>query len=475
MATGVGKDGERKPLCKESDTESDGDSGSISAIASLSGDSDSPHQGMTHALGLCVLFSFGVQSVTNTQLLASSQIGYVSDGPWFFMLVQSLPILAGVVLCVLANLYDESFDRGFGIIRTMHFRIVIVGSLTSILAIGIAILESGHAQVLLGFLCAFCASGTQMATFQLVAVLNPKWQAVATTGLVLASIVPIQTLEAVGVDIRSQWTMRQRILVFAPSLAITLVSITLFAAFWPRDWPENLREERPQKPSPKQRRMGDDPAILGSPRSSTVRSRSSIDTGLTAGLRRLVDKEAPRDDSESSETADRKSMLKWPPFPFWLVSLSEFVNGTMYCVQPLVALTPTSGDQANLIIARFWGEILGQLIGAAMVLFGLASANFPSVGMFLVMTLVRVAALFWIVPSLLEGGLLPSHMFYFLITANVLYCIGTAVVVMAARPDDRRKVSQTDMGMHFVGALTGVAAAAVIIAVHPDHRDMHFL
>lgn len=456
MATGV--EGERTPLFIESETESEGD--------------QPESRGVLLALGLCVLFSFGVQSVTNTQLLASSQLGYVSEGPWFFMLVQSVPIVAGAVLCILANLYDKSFDRSFGIIPTMHFRIVVVGALTSLLAVGIAVIESGHAQVLLGFLCAFCAAGAQMAVFQLVAVLNPKWQAAATTGVVLASIVPIQTLELVGVDVHSQWTMRQRILVFAPSLAFTLASIILFAAFWPRDWPENLSPRRAPKPSAK----SEDPAIQKSPqdsdsppspRGSSVRSRSAIDKGLTAGLRRLATPVASLVDT-SDATASQSVALKFAPYPYWLVSLCEFVNGAMYCAQPLLALTPNSGDKANLIIARFWGEMVGQVFGAVLVFSGLASANYPSVGIFVVMTVGRVVSLFWIIPSLLEGGLLFYHMFTFLATANILYCVGTALVVMAAKPEDRKDVSQTDMGLHFVGALVGVAAAAVIIALHHE-------
>jgi hypothetical protein len=451
ILSGLRADDERQPLVPaftDSGTESEGES--------------PQSRGVLLALGLCVFFSFGVQSVTTTQLIASSQLEYVSDGPWFFMLVQSVPIVAGALLCVLATMYDESFDRGFGIIKTMHFRIVIVGALTSILAIGIAINESGYAQVLLGFLCAFCAAGAQMAVFQIVAVLNPKWQAAATTGVVFASIIPIQTIEVLGVDLHSQWTMRQRILFFAPSLAFTLATIVLFAAFWPKDWPENLQGEGPRKHVPRRPINPEDPAItetphrstIDSPRASSVRSRSSIDKGLTAGLRRLVSKD------------NSTSVLKWPPFPYWLVSLAEFVNGVMYCVQPLITMTPNSGDKANLIIARFWGEIVGQVVGAIMVFIGLASDTTACVGIFLVMTVGRVVCLFWVIPSLLDGGLLVYHMFSFLATSSWLYCVGTAVVVMAAKPEDRREVSQVDMGLHFVSALVGVAVAAVIIALH---------
>ena len=54
------------------------------------------------------------------------------------MLVQSASIIAGTILTILATRYDEQFDRVFGILTTMHFRIVIVGLLTSALAICLA-------------------------------------------------------------------------------------------------------------------------------------------------------------------------------------------------------------------------------------------------------------------------------------------------------------------------------------------------
>ena len=67
---------------------------------------------------------------------------YRNESSWchlrFFMLVQSASIIAGTILTILATRYDEQFDRVFGILTTMHFRIVIVGLLTSALAICLA-------------------------------------------------------------------------------------------------------------------------------------------------------------------------------------------------------------------------------------------------------------------------------------------------------------------------------------------------
>ena len=53
---------------------------------------------------------------------------------------------------------------------------------------GLAIFQNGYAQVILGFFCAFCAVAAQLAVFQLVAVLNPKWQAASTGAVVLSGI-----------------------------------------------------------------------------------------------------------------------------------------------------------------------------------------------------------------------------------------------------------------------------------------------
>ena len=47
----------------------------------------------------------------------------------------------------------------------------------------------------------------------------------------------------------------------------------------------------------------------------------------------------------------------WPPFPYTLVSVISFLDGVLGFIYPLVALTPDSGGQAELIIAKFRGAI----------------------------------------------------------------------------------------------------------------------
>lgn len=422
------------------------------------------------ALLICVLFSFSIQSVTNTQSLVSSQLDYVSDGPWFFLLVQSVPIIAGTILSLLSTQYDDAFDNKFGIAKTMYFRIIITGIVTICLAVGIVFLEGGVAQVTLGFFCSFCAVGAQLATFQLVVVLDPRWQAGASTALVLASIVPITTISLVGTDVHSHWTPKQRILVFAPPVAFTLLSIAVLAVFWPKD--AELTE------TDSLHSIEEDPAIT---RDSDTRrpsrrsdTRRSIDQGLTEGLKRLS---TPRGGIHGSDTTpiveeeSKSSAKSWPPFPYWFVSVAGFLNGVMYCMQPLVALTPGSGEKSILIIARFWGEIVGQTLGALLVFIGLATANYGSVAFFVVLTLGRIASLFWLMPMILRGSLPPYHMFWFRATENLLWCTGTAIVVIATPAALRRAVSRTDMFVHFAGALAGVAVAAAFVHLQTRRAD----
>ena len=112
---------------------------------------------VTLALSLCVFFTFSVQSVANTQLLMSSQLDYLAEGPWFFVFVQSVPVIAGTIVCILAGQKDHHYDAAFGVATTMHFRIVIVGIFTIVLAYVIAAVENGAAQVALSFVISFCA------------------------------------------------------------------------------------------------------------------------------------------------------------------------------------------------------------------------------------------------------------------------------------------------------------------------------
>ena len=417
---------------------------------------------VTLALSLCVFFTFSVQSVANTQLLMSSQLDYLAEGPWFFVFVQSVPVIAGTTVCILAGLKDHHYDAAFGVATTMHFRIVVVGAVTMCLAVGIAFVQNGYAQVALGFVCALCAVGAHNAVFQLVAVLRPQWQAAASTSLVLACAVPILSLRAMRVDVNSKWTIRQRVEVFLPCVAFTLVSVVVFAIFWPGEgsWIDEASEERAGE-DPETGAPGPRLTLNGetfNPESRPIRmdtrdsTRSSVSEGITVGLRRLSKSEGP-----ASVT------IKLPPFPFNLVSLAAFVNGAMYCIQPLITLTPNSGEKAQLIIARFWGEIIGQGLGTALVFIGVSQANNFNVVVFVIVTIARVFAFGRILPLLLTGGLPPLQMFTFRATENVLYCCGTAVVVMASRPSDRKLVARTDMAIHFAGALVGVAIAALIV------------
>jgi hypothetical protein len=433
MATKAEREAERRPLINDFDN-----------ATNKGNEADQDHQAVLSALSLCTFFSFAVQSVTNTQLLAASQLEYVTDGPWFFVLVQSVPIIAGTLVSFLANQYDDAFDQGFGIARTMHFRIVIVGLLTSILAVGIAVIQDGYVQVVLGFFCAFCAIAAQVAAFQLVAALDPKWQAASTSAIVLSNLVPILAVDAVGADVSAHWTVPQRVWVFVPSVVLALVATAVFAKYWP----EASRIEGESQPgSPVRPAKDEDPSIaIASPRVA----RSDTATGLTRGLRRL---------SKTVDDPTLEPIFKWAPFPYWLVSVASFINGVTYFVYPLVALTPNSGSKAALIIARFWGEVVGQGCGVALVFLGLASANLPSVAVFLILTAGRLVALIWIVPLLLLGKLPPWPMFAFRATEGVLYCTGTPIVLLAAPLSERKEVLRSDVCMHFVSGLVGVGAA----------------
>jgi hypothetical protein len=419
------------------------------------------------ALSLCVFFNFAVQTVTTTQQLMSSQLQYTADGPWFFMLVQSLPLIAGSVLSLLSSQYDDSFDKSFGILKTMHFRIVVVGVLTMILAIGIALLQNGYAQVFLGLLCTFCAVAAQLAVFQLVAVLNPKWQAASTSAVVLACVIPIQTVKFVGADISSHWSTAQRVWVFAPPIVLAFLSVAIFAKFWPAELPSETPAfgRGPFAPEPSEGKAGEDPAITAdSPRGSvTSAARSTLDRGLTRGLRRLQSRQDETQVSGITASASATPKLKWAPFPFWLVNACSFMNGVMYFVYPLIAFTPNSGGQAELIIARFWGEISGTACGASLVFLGLAAPTHAAVALFVGLALCRVASLFWIMPLLLAGTLPPSTLFWFRTSENLMYTAGTPIVLLAARLADRREVLRSDTYVHFVSGLVGVVVAMAVV------------
>jgi len=437
MATRAEREAERKPLINDLDN------------VSNTGDEADERQGVLSALSLCVFFSFAVESVISTQLLAASQLEYVADGPWFFMLVQSTPIIAGTILSFLANRYDNAFDQKLGIAKTMHFRIVGVGLLTSILAVGIAVIQDGYAQVILGFLCAFCAIAANMAACQLVAVLDPKWQAFSSSAIVLSNFVPILAVDAVGADVSAHWTVHERICVFAPSVALALLSTAIFAKLWPE-----LSHWRPVLAPPAPPEKGGDSAVHGAQSDAT--SPPDTAQGLEKGLSRLGH-------TVSVNASQGETAYKWAPFPYWLVSIASFVNGVTYFVYPLVALTPNSGDKAELIIARFWGEVIGQAGGVTLVILGLAAANFASVALFVTLTVGRCVALIWITPLLLLGRLSPWAMFAFRTSEGVLYCTGTPIVLLAARPVDRREVLRTDMLVAFVSGLVGVAAALAAV------------
>ena len=446
MLTDAGRDGEHTPLVRGRAAEKDAEA-----------DESSPE--VLAALKLCVFTNLAVQSVTNTQILMASQIQYVSGGPWFFMLVQSASIIAGTILTILATRYDEQFDRVFGILTTMHFRIVIVGLLTSVLAICLAIFQNGYAQVILGFFCAFCAVAAQLAVFQLVAVLNPKWQAASTGAVVLSVLVPMLTIECVGADVSAHWTMDQRLLVFAPPVVLTLFSVALFALFWPTDL--HIEDLPGRASTPRQK--GEDPAITADSASSFIsRSPSSTNRGLMRGLNRMLSKETPPE-SSTNPAQQAPGTLVWPPFPYTLVSAISFLDGVLGFIYPLVALTPDSGGQAELIIAKFRGEIAGHTLGVILIFIGVAAANYGSLAFFVVVGLGRVIALIWIVPLILLGRLQPLHMFWFRATENVLFCTGTPIALLASKLSDRRAVLRSDTFVHFSSGCIGVVAALLVV------------
>jgi hypothetical protein len=166
----------------------------------------------------------------------------------------------------------------------------------------------------------------------------------------------------------------------------------------------------------------------------------------------------------SSGTSPAPGTLKWPPFPYWLVSVISFLDGVMGFVYPLIALTPNSEGQAELIIARFLGEIAGHACGIILVFLGIAAANYAYLACFVLIALGRVIALIWITPLLLLGKLQPYQMFCFRATENVLFCTGTPVVLLASKLSDRRAILRSDMFVHFSSGTVGVAVALVVVA-----------
>ena len=83
MSTSAGEAEETTPLVKEADK--DAENGDMNAD-----EADEIGSGFLPALVICILFSFSVQTVTNTQILVSSQLEFVSQGPWFSLEVSTV-------------------------------------------------------------------------------------------------------------------------------------------------------------------------------------------------------------------------------------------------------------------------------------------------------------------------------------------------------------------------------------------------
>jgi hypothetical protein len=353
-------------------------------------------------------------------------------------------------LCGFMASFDTTFDNMFGISNTVYFRIITTSLLKAGCAAALAFLTNDFAQVVLAFVVCFLADAVLFTTVQFMAVLDPTSVAYVVLASYASNAVPIATVAALQLNTAERWGPYSRLGLFSVPMALNILCIALFAAAWPRDTGELRRSSW----------------ITQLPMEMGMLRRLS--QGIAKGIRRLS-----RESDEDMEahlqgdvwSSSMSKLFELAPSPYNYMTVMGMVNGlTGLLVLPLIALAKDSAEQASLITARLWGEVLGQCLATGLLLTELLKARVPDLVVLILLTTIRTALGVYCVHLLLTGGMTFLMMFAFRAMDQFIMGSTPVLAVQAAETKDRRRVARNDLFWRNAFSLLGLAACAPLLA-----------
>lgn len=387
----------------------------------------------------------GIRAAEGCVLIIASQLLYsdgVGEAPgaskWLFYAVTAMPGLAGFFVGLAGAGYDQHFDTHFGIASAVHFRLVGATVLLCVTLLSLALVSHGITQVVLAFVVALLSESVFYAAVQFVAVLDAAFTSWVTFAGTMSYFIPMVTVW-LGLDTHKEWDLLERLLLFAPTVALNAVSVgTLHLA-----WPSAVA----------------DPATRGV---SAAASRSSsagelLTRRLTDSLERLHGSEKP--------PSVLANLGKFAPSPYYWCTVFGMVNSFtgVGLVLPLIGHADGSGAQATLILARFWGEILGQIVSTGAANTGLTNATWPELLLQGALTAVRTAMAVYMIFLLLRGALHWGWMLAFRWIDTYVWSACSVMIGQACSTNQRRDVVRNFFWCCNGAGLAGLACCMALL------------
>jgi len=402
-------------------------------------------KGTRYLLLVFVILVVGVRAAEGCVMIIASQLLY-SDGvaqtpgaaEWLFFAVTAMPNLAGSMVGLAGAGYDQYFDKSFGIASAVHFRLVGASVILCATLLTVALVPHGITQVILAFVVAFLAASVFYAAVQFVAVLDPAATSWMTFAGTLAVLIPMGTVW-IGLDTHKEWDLLERMLLFAPTIALNVASVGALHLAWPRELGE---------------RSGTSTAAAS--RSSSAGELLAL--RLTDGLDRLHGSEKP--------PSVLANLGKFAPAPYYWCTVFGMVNSFtgIGLVMPLIGHVAGSGAQATLILARFWGEIIGQVTSTVAATTGWTNATVPDLVLQGVLTAARLAMTVYMISHLLGGALHWGWMLVFRLIDTYVWSTTTVMIGQACSTNQRRDVVRN--GLWYVNS-AGLAGLVCCMALMP--------
>lgn len=372
-----------------------------------------------------------------SQLLYSDGVaGTPGAAVWLFYAVTAMPNLAGSIVGLAGAGYDQHFDKHFGIASAVHFRLVGATVLLCVTLLTAALVPHGIAQVILAFFVALLSASVFYAAVQFVAVFDAAFTSWVTFAGTMSFFIPMGTVW-LGLDTHKEWDLSERLLLFAPTIAMNAAGVgALHLA-----WPQRARGETPQD---------------AASRSSSAGELLSL--RLSDGLDRLHGSDKP--------PSVLANLGKFAPAPYYWCTVFSMLNSFtgIGLVVPLIGHADGSGAQATLILARFWGEILGQVVSTVAAHTGWTNATVPELVLQGVLTAVRLAMAVYMISLLLRGVLHWGWMLAFRSIDTYVWSATTVMIGQACSTNQRRDVVRN--GLWYVNS-AGLAGLVCCMALLP--------